>query len=62
MGRPNRNGDRVASAIRFPKELHEEAVRVAYERDTSVNHLVVKALRAYLDRLPPLEADEQRAS
>lgn len=47
--------DRIASAIRFPRDLHAEVTRVADERDTSVNHLVVKALRYYLHRLPPLE-------
>lgn len=60
--RPKRTGERVATAIRLPKELHERAVRVAHERDTSVNHLVVKALALYLDKLPPLEIPEERAS
>lgn len=62
MGRPTRNGERVATAIRLPRELHERAARVAHERDTSINHLVVKALALYLDRLPPLEVPEERAS
>jgi len=60
MARPKRTGDRVATAIRFPKELHERALEVANERDTSINHLVVKALHFYLDRLPTLEALEVR--
>lgn len=58
MARPKRTGERVATAVRFPKELHERAQEVADERDTSINHLVVKALRYYLDRLPTLEAPE----
>jgi predicted HicB family RNase H-like nuclease len=58
MARPKRTGDRVATAVRFPKELHERALEAAHDRDTSINHLVVKALDFYLDRLPPLEMAE----
>lgn len=44
--------------MRFPRELHDRALEAAHDRDTSINHLVVKALYFYLDRLPPLDVAE----
>ena len=56
MPRPKRAPEnRRATAIRFPEDLHEELIRAADERGTSVNHLVVKAAEFYLNNLPSLE-------
>lgn len=56
MGRPRRNPtDRVATAVRLPRELHDRLRQVAEERATSVTHLLVKAAESYLERLPPLD-------
>lgn len=41
---------RVATAVRLPEPLHGELRRVAAERDVSVNHLVIKAVREWLER------------
>lgn len=46
---------RVTTAIRIPADLHRQLQKVAEERDTSINHLLVKAAEHYLGRLPPLE-------
>jgi predicted HicB family RNase H-like nuclease len=64
MARPKTHTEpRVTTAIRLPEDLHERLRDAAETRDTSVNHLLVKAARFYLDRLPPLDAtDELRAS
>lgn len=53
-GRPPEYGDRVSTAIRLPADLHDRAKVVAQDRDTSINHLVVKALARYLDQLSDL--------
>lgn len=47
--------DRVPTAIRLPRHLHERAAKIAAERDTSVTNLITKGLELYLDNLPPLE-------
>ncbi len=39
---------RKATAVRLPEPLHSELRRVAGERDVSVNHLVIKAVREWL--------------
>jgi hypothetical protein len=39
---------RKATAVRLPEPLHSELRRVADERDVSVNHLVIKAVREWL--------------
>lgn len=49
---------RIVTAVRLPRELHEQLQRVAHERDTSINHLIAKAAESYLSRLPPLELPE----
>lgn len=46
---------RVTTAIRIPESLHRELEETAEDRDTSINHLLVKAARHYLSNLPPLE-------
>lgn len=52
-GRPSL-GPRVATALRLPVDLHARLAAVADERDVSVNYLATKAIRRYLDALPPL--------
>lgn len=46
---------RIATAIRFPAELHAELQRRAEERDVSVNYLVTRAVHHYLRQLPPAD-------
>lgn len=40
---------RKATAVRLPEPLHSELRRVADKRDVSVNHLVIKAVREWLE-------------
>jgi hypothetical protein len=55
-GRPRQYPeDRVTTAVRIPKDLYTKLKREANERDSSLNHLLVRAAEYYLDRLPPLE-------
>jgi hypothetical protein len=55
-GRPKQYLERrVTTAIRVPERLHERLQREAESRDTSINHLMVRAAAFYLDHhLPPL--------
>lgn len=46
---------RVATAIRFPPELHRRLHEEAEARELSANFLVVKAVEEFLDRLIPSE-------
>ncbi len=56
MARPKiHHEERVTTAIRVPKGLHERLKSAADERQVAVNLLAVKALEAYLDRLIPVE-------
>ena len=41
---------RKATAVRLPEPLHSQLRRVAYERDVSVNHLVIKPTQLQLWR------------
>lgn len=54
--------ERVSTAIRLPKELHESLRRHASERDVSVNFLVTRAVYHYLDQLPPADPLAEDAS
>jgi hypothetical protein len=47
--------DRVTTAVRVPKTLHDRARAAAQERQVGVNLLVVRALEDYLDRLVPVD-------
>jgi predicted HicB family RNase H-like nuclease len=58
MGRPRVHGDRVTTAIRFEKELHERLESAAIERDVSINWLVSRAVEQFLDRLIPVDQME----
>lgn len=49
---------KTTTAIRFPDDLREKIQAAAEERDWSMNTLVVRATRDYLERLVP--ADELR--
>ncbi len=56
MARPKKYLERrVTTAIRLPERLHRELEDTADERDTSINHLMVKAAEFYLRHLPKLE-------
>ena len=48
-----KDSTRSATAIRFPKDLHERLREAAEERDHSINYLVVKAVEHFLDKLIP---------
>jgi hypothetical protein len=53
MARPKLyDEDRVTTAVRLPASLHRELQSAADERDVSVNFLVIKALRRYMQQLP----------
>lgn len=54
MSKPNAE-KRTPTALRLPDSLRERVQRVADERGTSFNHLVIKALELYLEALPPLD-------
>ncbi len=56
MGRPKKYHERrVTTAVRLPERLHRELETTADDRDTSINHLMVKAAEFYLRHLPRLE-------
>lgn len=58
MSRPSK-GERVLTALRLPADLHERLRLTAEERDTSINHLLIRAACYYLDNcLAPLGFDE----
>lgn len=54
MPRPRKyEEDRVTTAIRLPKRLHERLRSIANERDVSVSWLLTKAADHYLQQLAP---------
>ncbi|MCU1426777.1 MAG: hypothetical protein JWL83_777 [Actinomycetia bacterium] len=56
MGRPRvHQEERVTTAVRVPKTLHDRVRAAADERQVGVNLLVVRALEEYLDRLVPVD-------
>jgi predicted HicB family RNase H-like nuclease len=63
-GRPRQyREDRVTTAVRLPEALHRRLTEEAEARDTSLNHLLVRAATYYLDHmLPPLGPVEHRGS
>lgn len=59
MARPRvHHEERVTTAFRLPKDLHQRLQEAAGERDLSANFLAVKALEGFPDHLVP--ADELR--
>jgi predicted transcriptional regulator len=64
MGRPRvYDEERVATAMRLPATLHQELQSAAEERDVSVNLLVIRAIRQYLEALLPIDRlTEERRS
>jgi predicted HicB family RNase H-like nuclease len=56
MARPKvHHEERVTTALRVPRGLHDRLKSAAEERQVGVNLLAVKALEDYLDRLVPLD-------
>jgi predicted HicB family RNase H-like nuclease len=56
VGRPRvHQEERVTTAVRVPKTLHDRVRAAADERHVGVNLLVVRALEEYLDRLVPVD-------
>lgn len=62
MPRRTDSEKRIATAVRVPESLHAELQRQADERDVSVNFLVVRAVRQYLDAAPDPFAAEPRVA
>ena len=63
MSRPKRlPGDRVATAVRLPRDLHDKLQATADERGTSVTHLLILGAERLLSELPPLVPTEERGS
>lgn len=59
MARPKvHHEERVTTAFRLPRDLHQRLQDAAAERDLSANFLAVKALEEFLNNLVP--ADELR--
>jgi predicted HicB family RNase H-like nuclease len=56
MARPKiHHEERVTTALRVPKQLHEQLRAAAQERQVGVNVIAVRALEEYLERLIPLD-------
>jgi hypothetical protein len=56
VGRPRiHDEERVTTAVRLPRSLHEQLRRAADERQVAANLLVQKALEAYLPSLTPID-------
>lgn len=54
MSRPRTYDEkRVGYAVRLPPELHARLKAASEERDLSMNLLIEKAIKRYLDSLPP---------
>lgn len=55
-GRPRSSSEpRVSVTARFIESEHETLRRTCEERDISVNLLITKAVKVYIDQLPPLD-------
>lgn len=55
-GRPaTYEDDRVTTAVRLPRALHDRLRATAEERDLSVNWIVNRAIERFLDDLLPVE-------
>lgn len=56
MARPKvHHEQRVTTAIRLSRDLHERLTEAARDRQLAVNHLVVLAVEDFLERLIPAE-------
>lgn len=62
MARTASNDSRIPRSVKFTPEIDAELERVADERDTSISHLVNKAVGWYLKHLPPLPGDPEIAA
>lgn len=49
------NEPRVPTAVRLPESIHRRLREEAFARDVSANLLMVRAIRGYLDTLPPVD-------
>ncbi len=47
--------ERVATAVRLPRSLHEQLHEAADERQVAANLLIVKALETFLAQLTPVD-------
>lgn len=54
----NGSSRRVATAVRFPEDLHKRLQEHADMRDVSVNWLVTRAVEQFLEGLPSREQVE----
>lgn len=53
--RPRTKEPTTPTALRLPDSLRSRVHKVAEERGTSFNRLVIKALELYLEALPPID-------
>lgn len=53
--------ERVQISVKLPSDLLEELQRIADERDVSVSLLISKAIRTFLNHLPPLPGEPEPA-
>jgi hypothetical protein len=47
--------ERVATAVRLPRALHEQLHEAADERQVAANLLIVKAIERFLAQLTPVD-------
>ncbi len=47
--------ERIATAVRLPRSLHEQLHEAADERQVAANLLIVKALETFLAQLTPVD-------
>ncbi len=56
MARPKvYDEERIATAVRLPRSLHEQLHEAADERHVAANLLIVKALETFLAQLTPVD-------
>ncbi|MGZ8752786.1 MAG: toxin-antitoxin system HicB family antitoxin [Acidimicrobiia bacterium] len=56
MARPRiHDEERIATAVRLPRSLHEQLRAAADERQVAANLLIVKALETFLAQLTPVD-------
>lgn len=53
--------DRVQTAVRIPRSLHDRLAEEANAREIAVNLLIVNAIAEHLDNLPPVPRPRTRS-
>lgn len=56
MSRPRTyDDDRINTAVRIPRDLHEQLHTAAAERGVSANWLILRAIEDFIPRLIPVD-------